>query len=362
MLTDARISSRQLTFLLIGFVFGSTSIMNPVKNALQDAWLAYLVGWFGGFLLITLYVLIAQLNPNKTLIQILREHFGKLVGNIVAFLYIWYFIHLAALVLRNFGEFFVTTSYHQTPLGFVMGAIMLLAAYAARVGIEVIARASELVVIILIFFVILLSVLLLGNYQIDYFYPILEHGWKPIFQSGFSLITFPFGETVVFLMLFPYLNQKQELLKASITAIAIVGSLIFLTVIRELMVLGPTMLSRVYFPAQLSATMIPGLIIEPLISVNLLIGGGIKITLCCYGALIALTEFFHLKDYKPFTLPVSLIITTLSVWLYENLLEMMDWAQNVYPYYAIPFQILIPILLLFISWYKRQKRKKASNP
>lgn len=113
----ARISSIQLFLLLSGFLFGSTVILAPAQGAKNDAWLAMLLGGAGGALLMWVYAAIALLNPSKTLVDILKEKLGKVAGNIFAVLYTWYFIHLASLVLRDFGEFICTATFPRNAYG-----------------------------------------------------------------------------------------------------------------------------------------------------------------------------------------------------------------------------------------------------
>ena len=102
-----RISNIQLFLHLSGFLFGSTVILSPAR-AKNDAWLAILLGERGGVLLTWVYTALATLNPSKTLVDILREKFGNIAGSIISVLYIWYFIHLTSLVMRDFGEFICT--------------------------------------------------------------------------------------------------------------------------------------------------------------------------------------------------------------------------------------------------------------
>lgn len=40
---------------------------------------------------------------------------------------------------------------------------------------------------------------------------------------------------------------------------------------------------------------------------------------------------------------------------FTNALDMMRWAGGVWPYYSIPFQIVIPVLLLVMSWIKGKR-------
>jgi spore germination protein KB len=50
-----------------------------------------------------------------------------------------------------------------------------------------------------------------------------------------------------------------------------------------------------------------------------------------------------------------MILTGLSLWVYDSAPEMLAWAIEVWPYYSLPFQIFIPLLLLILSFIKGKK-------
>ncbi len=340
--------------LIMGFVFGSTAILNPAVNAYQDSWLAYIIGWMGGIILIYIYGYISKLNPSKTLVEILQCTFGNFFGNILAILYVFYFIHLSALILRNFGEYMVITTYTETPMLFIMVSVITVVAYCIRKGLEVTSRVAEFLVPLLIFNVLILFLLIFNKYDINNFLPFLERGFSPILKTAFSVLSFPFGETIVFLMIIPNLNNKKDIIKSSIISILIIGFVIFTVLIRDLLSLGADMLSKIYFPPSISTKLLTTMNIDPLINTNLLIGGGIKITVCTYAAAMGICQLFKLDNYKMLIIPISLIVLIISKLIYNNVFEMINWSSNIYPYYALPFQVIIPIIILIISLMKKR--------
>ncbi|MCK4258528.1 MAG: hypothetical protein KAX49_06095 [Halanaerobiales bacterium] len=53
-MNDTKISSFQLAMLMMGFMFGTSAFITVVTRAQQDAWIAFLIGWVGGFIIIPL--------------------------------------------------------------------------------------------------------------------------------------------------------------------------------------------------------------------------------------------------------------------------------------------------------------------
>ncbi|MFA5527039.1 MAG: endospore germination permease [Peptostreptococcales bacterium] len=352
---DVRISSIQLAFIIIGFTFGEAAILNPSSNARQDAWLVNVLALIGGLILVSVYTTISSLHPGKTLIDILRATFGRYAGNFVAILYLWYFIHVLSLVLRSFMEFMASTLYIRTPILFMAICLMIVALYTVKKGLEVIARVSELLVPMLIVTIIFLFLALITEYDIQNFLPFLEFGMRPVLKASVHMTTFPFGETVVFLMIFPHLNNKSQTFKISLFSILSIGIILLSVTTRDLLVLGPDMLERMTYPNYASTKMMPIIDIEAFIATNLLIGGGVKIVVLLYAISMGIAQFFKLDDYKPLVLPVSFICISLSLWIFDSLIDKILWEETVYPYYAIPFQLIIPLLILIISLMKKKK-------
>jgi len=357
----ARISSIQLFLLLSGFLFGSTVILYPARGAKNDAWLAMLLGGAGGTLLIGIYVAIVSLNHSKTLVDILKENMGKFCGNIFAILYIWYFIHLASLVFRDFGEFICTVTFPETPMVVVIGLFAVILLYGINSGIEVIGRLSEILVPVIPLVVLIISLSLIDTHDFTAFFPILENGLTPVLQAAFAFIAFPFGETVAFLMIFPHLNIKEKLKKIVLVAAAVSTLIAILIFFRDIFVLGSGLMARATFIPHLTSMLIPGLNVEPLLDINLMIGGGIKIFVCMYAAATALSQIAGIDDYRKLTGAISTFCVVLAIWEYENVLEMFSWAEKVWPYYSIPFQIIVPLLLLLLSLIRKKQALKSKE-
>jgi spore germination protein KB len=204
--------------------------------------------------------------------------------------------------------------------------------------------------------VLIISLSLITVHDFTAFLPILENGITPVLNAAFSFITFPFGETVAFLMLFPHLNKKEKLKKVVFVSAAVSILLGIILFFRDIFVLGSDLMARSTCIPHLTSLLIPGLNVEPLVDINLLIGGGVKISVCIYAAARALSQIAGISDYRKLTGAISTFCVVLSIWAYENVLEMFNWAEKVWPYYSIPFQIVVPLLLLLLSL-----RKKAST-
>jgi len=359
MQSKIKMSSIQLSFIIIALLFSDFPIVNAASNAKQNSWLAFIIGMFIGLLLVTIYLLISKLHPGKNFIEILMDSFGKYLGTVFSVLYIWFFIHIASLTLRTFTEYMININYFETPRYFIMGALLLSIIYALRKGFEVVARVTEIFIPILIFSVIFLFTALFNQFNYDFFLPILKDGIKPVLNTGFIVGTTPFGELIVLLMIFPYLNKKKNMVKVTYLSI-IIGSILLLSiVVRDLLLLGSNLISFLVFPPNISTALLPTVALEPFISINLLIAGTGSLCVYIHAATVGIGQLFNIDDNKTFIFPVAIIVIGISIWQFDSVSEMFETLNEVFSYYAIVFQAFIPLIVLIISYMKRQKNKST---
>jgi len=353
------ISKVQLFLMIMGNTFGDTILFNPSAIMKQAAWLSFILGWGSGIVLMLLYVYIYELNPSKTLTEILQESFGRYLGWIVSLFYIWYFLHLAAVVFRDMGEFLVTTIYPETPMVVIISVFGAVTAYVLRQGINVIGRTTELFIPLLIAVQLTLSILPIIRLDYTNLFPLFEPGIPTIIKGGFQFLQFPFGENIPFLMIFFHLISGENIKRTAIYAVLTVGFILLLNILKVIMILGPGLMTKSVFPEYfISKLIIPSMDMGPFVTVVLLIGSGIKTIICLYAASLGISQMTDTKTYRIFVLPVTAIAVGLSLWLYDNIFQMIRFGTEIWPYYALPFQIIIPFIILVISWIKHRTQKE----
>jgi len=354
-----KISSIQLGLMISAFLYGSTIVVNPAGKAETDAWIAVLITIPFSLILINMYSSISVKNTSKPLQQILTDYFGKYLGNFLSLLYAWYFIHLSSLIMRNFGEFIDTITYPETPISVIIVSNAIVTIYLVKSGIETIGRTCELLVPILIFTIVAVSFSLITSHDIKNLLPIFSKGIGPILAASFSLLSFPFGETVVFLTIFPFHNSPNSTKKVSFIATLVLGLILLYSIMRNLMILGGGLLYNINFPTHLIAQLVPGISLEPLADLNLFIGGGIKVAVCIFGASTLIVQVFNVDSKSSIITAVSVFTVVLSIWIYSNIFQMFKWAASYWPYYSIIFQIIIPLALYILTKIKTKKNTEA---
>ncbi|HEY9060723.1 MAG TPA: GerAB/ArcD/ProY family transporter [Pseudobacteroides sp.] len=182
----------------------------------------------------------------------------------------------------------------------------------------------------------------------------------PIIQSAFGVISTILGDSVVFLMILPYTNNEKGRLKAITAGILVLFPLLMLIVVRNLIVIGPVLIDHFTYPAHIASQLIPGTSIDPLVDVNLSLGGGFKVTVFLYAAAKTTAELFKLDSYEPLVSAFAVLFIVLAFWIVPDAITLTKWtgsiAGNVL---TIPFHIVLPLTMLIISIIKRPKENKS---
>ena len=144
-----------------------------------------------------------------------------------------------------------------------------------------------------------------------------------------------------------------------------IGALILIVAfLRNLMILGVPMLEKSYFPSYTAARIIniAELFsrIELTIFYNFLFGGIAKISICLFAAIKGVEKLFNIKSNVKIVFLISLIILLISRFQFKSVMEMMNFI-DIYQYYALPFEIIIPMLVWIGAEIKTRKKRKYNK-
>lgn len=365
----AKISAYQLFVLIFLFEMGSALLVPLAGEAKQAAWLVILIAMIGGFLLFFIYYGLFQYYPDQLLTEFVKQILGNFLGRIVAFLYILYFIYLSARVLRDFGDTLLTFAYPHIPLFFANAVFISVVVYTVRKGIEVLARTGELFFVLenLLILTFMLLIVASGLIHINNLKPVFEFGGAEIMKMGLTkTVFFPFGEVIVFLMIFPYMKEPQRLKKIGIGSLAAGGIFLSLIMAVNVAVLGVDLTTRSQYPllTLIQSIEVAGFLerLDVYFLFLLMIGGFIKISVFTYVAVTGTANVFNVKKPSILAYPVGMIILLISIIIASSYTEHIYEGLGAVPHYIhLPFQVIIPLLLLIIAFFKNRKKRKTST-
>jgi spore germination protein KB len=294
---------------------------------------------------------------------------GKLIGRTLAIVYICLFLYLAARILRTFCDLLLTEVILETPILVIAIMIMISICFGCYLGFEVIARTAETFFPWVMFFsfLFILFVFISGLPKLENLQPVLEARWKPIFQAVYpTILSFPFGETIVFTIFFPYLNKQKEGIVAGYIAIIFSGMLITTATIIMISVLGPFGAPRNLFPLlEVIEQVNVGEVfnrLDPIALVLFIIGGFFKITVFFCGAVEGFSSLVNKPKLKKFTIPIMAVaVIAMSILMSSNYVVHNKSVNIVASLLQVPLFMVIPFLLVVIVMIKKKIKQKKNK-
>lgn len=315
------------------FFIGTATMVVPVLGvSQQDMWISSLIGWAigTGYLL---FLSFCKLPKGR--------HF---LGRILLCLYA---IYLAALTTRYLGEYMNMTVMQFTPLAVLNSLLVALAAYAARQGINTIYKLCPF------FFVnhTLAEVILIGMavpiMKLDHLQPLFDHSLGTIMTDAIPFASFPFMEAVVLL---PLLKMVKYPRKGLLLGALLGGGMLVAAFFAVLLVLPPNGMQYFYTPTFSTIDSIPaGNFAKAIVMTIWMQTSFLKVSLLLYVISKQIGTMLSI-NYQTVVLPISVLTTVLSVLIFDNIVELFGFTFKVYPYFAIFFQLAIPLYFIMAGW------------
>ncbi len=344
----------QINFMVVisGFIIGTALLLIPtavIAFARQDAIIALLLGMLPSFLLIFMLSSLQSKFPGKTLIQYSDEILGPYMGKLVSIIYLWLVFHLTVLVLRNTGDFIGLAVLPRTPIVVIQAIVAIIAAFAVRSGIEVITRVTFIIVTLVITFFMIINVMVISSADFSRMLPFLGTTLKPIIRAAIITASFPFGEIAIFAMIFAHIDSKK-IKKFAMLGVLIGFAILALAILRSITVIGVYGSARYVYPALEVVGEVPAsFIVQMMLTINWYLIMFVKFVVCYYAFSFGLGQLLGLNKYSSIVIPVGVIITALSVYIYQNVIEESYFASSIWPVYSIPLEYGIPFLLWVLS-------------
>ncbi|MBW7473392.1 spore germination protein [Paenibacillus oenotherae] len=349
-----KLSKYQIVVMIIMFELGSTPLFQLGVKAKQDSWLAMTLAACAGLLLLWIYLRIQNRFPEMGLADLLRVHFGKLLGTFTGVLFGIYFTYEASRNARDFSELTVMTILQQTPQWVIIFTAALISLYGVYKGPAVFFRVVEMLFPVVIvsygIIVFLLFVARLPNFH--KLLPMLENGIGPVAHAAFpDILSFPFGQMIVFLMFWHRLAPGKNLGRTAAMGYMIVAILLILMNALSMAVLGPDIsaLSSLPLLEVVQLIQIANILerLDVFVTVLLYIGLYVKMTLFYMAAVMMMKNLFK-GSHVAWSTIVVLIICGLSFLEPNNTVRLWIGLTVMVKLYTL-FQIAVPILVLVVG-------------
>lgn len=361
MIEKGKISPFQMGMLMYPTIMATAILIVPAitgKQAKSDMWISPIWASLIGFLTVYVAYQLHKLYPRQTVIQYSRQILGNVPGAILGFVYLFFYLHLNGLVLREYAEFIVGTILSFTPVGVVSLAMILVSAYAVRGGVEVMGRAAHLFIPFLTFALYMMFVLLLPDFQFKNILPVMEYGIMPSIKGAAAPQAW-FSEFFLISFLLPALTEEKKGLKWGMwTVFAVMVTLVISNLV-VIFLVGQNAATASVYPVMNALRYISlADFFENLDSVVMaiwVVGAFIKISVFYYAAVIATAQWLQLSDYRPVVLPLGFLTLLFSFWSLPTFVQLVEFLDKTFPFYGTLIQVVIPVLLLSIAVFRKRK-------
>ncbi|RST74333.1 spore gernimation protein [Siminovitchia acidinfaciens] len=361
-----KISALQMAMLLYPAIIATVVLSVPsitAKYAGNDLWQPPIIASVTGFLTVYIAVRLHKLHPGKTVIQYSEDIIGRVPGKIISFFILFFYIHTTGTISRSYSEFIVTSFLFKTPQIVVIGSMVFLCALCIYGGLEVLARATQLLFPFFVLPIIFAAVFLAPDFQIGNIFPVFEKGLMPSIKGAIPTSGW-FAEFFLMAFLLPFLADKKKGMKyGMLSVLGVMLSIVLINLIVQF-VLGATTANKVY-PLMIVGRYanVAGFIenMEAVVMALWIAGAFVKISVFYYAAVLGTTQWLNLSEYRPVVWPLGILIVQLSYWAVPNTLDISRYNASVFPFYSTSIQIFIPLLLLVIALIFKRNKKKAKH-
>lgn len=355
------ISNQQAISIIILFMSGTSTVLMLALSAEGDFWIAIILSVIFSCMMVPIFAYLHNIFPEKNLFDICEACFGKIFGKGVSILLIYFVFEEGVAVFINAKQFITETTMPETPQMITIIPIALLCIWASKEGIEVIGKCAKFFVVLFILLILIMVLLLIPQMNLNNLEPVFYKGMHPILKGTLATFAFPFGEIVMLSMVFQGFQTKKSVYQVYIWGLVLSGVVALLVATATILILGIDIAKSSYFPVFNAASGINvGNFIQRLeifAAVIGVVGAFFKNSILLLAICKGISKVFHLSDYRLIIMPVALLMINFAYFYYDSRMGFIEYNADIWTYYAMIFEIFIPIMLLILAMIRKKKWK-----
>jgi spore germination protein (amino acid permease) len=361
MMTNERnsITPLQLFFIIVQATagFGMFTLSHDLHNyAKSDSWISVLIAGIAFQLVVLIMWSLNNRFPQKNIYEVAIELLGVAVGKLLSVFYIFYFVFISFYTCLYFVSVIKKWLLPSTPYLILIGLFFVTGIYIGQANIKHIARYCGIALIpIILLILIVLAAYNHAHYK--YILPVGTVGIKQLFLGANKAI-FSFGGIEVILLVLSNVaaNQKSKWKAASL-------SVLFITIVYTYLVFtclvyfSPVTLDRIPEPVLFLLRSISLFSIVERLDIIIFSIWIIPLTttyiMYIYMASVGATHLHHAVKRRKIVWLISIFVLVGTMLYPKDELSIMSLGKILVSF-AYTFILVIPILLLTLSFIKRK--------
>lgn len=359
-----RVRVKQYIYLGVLFSIGNLYLIIGSVHFVVDYWISFLIGAVMSVPFIFIYSAIQKLYPGQNLFNIFISVFGKVGGKIFTAIFLIYVIYLGATSVRSCSELIKVLNLTKTPIIAIMAFIILLCIMMARCGINIIGKTTLYLFPIIITITITTFFLSLPFSDPTNILPIAIEEKSELFKKCFTSGSITFGEFFVLTTVMTRDKDEKSNFWPLIATLGITALFAVLIFIRNIIVLGHRSYGVFYYPSYESVSVISNGTflsrIEIFIGIYLIINSIIRISILITSSAEGLVILTGCGSQREMATPAGILVLTLASVIFKSTQQLSEFVIY-YPYFSIPFQIAIPIIVLVTALIKTKGKQQLGG-
>jgi spore germination protein KB len=363
------ISSKQMFWIVAIIDFGMTLLLTQsptIEVAKQDAWISYIISGCAAAMITFVSGKLSLLYPNQTFIEYSQTILGKWLGKLIVIPYFIQWILVMGVILRQSSEFIRMVLFRNTPLIVMIIFLLYLMTFITyRGNIEAIGRCSEIFGPVIIIVTIITLLLSLSNVHLNAILPIfVDSGFKSILTGSLNPLSF-LGEASLIMMLIKFNKDPKKGAFYSVLAVGFISIFIMFITIETIMVLGPTLASRLWYPYFEMVRFISLMEflqnIEIIVAVIWILSIFIKLSTYFFITTYGIAQWLNLKDWRKVIWFAVIILIPIALYFPNIDVASVEFPKKVGMTFLLQFNMVSIPFFLWIVGIIRKKRKEIKN-
>ncbi len=363
---NREVSLRQVSFL---FLFISiSSILRQIPEALaleagRSGYLSPIWSVIASIPLTAIVLLLINSFPGLNIYEIMVQLVGTFLSKILILAYLlWILIGIVAKV-TIYSLTLQFTLMPNTRSDFFMVIMAILVFYALVRGIKTIFRFSELALSAVILLLVILFVCALSRIRTDYLLPVSTIHLKNTVIGAKHVVAV--GGNIIIALFFADkfgINVTKEQKRKLWFSMGVFTALVFIITLLTFGISGPSLTKSLPFPFYITVKSISFFNVferfEVLVTLICILSDFIAISVFAIILVRCFEWLFNLKEYKYLYAPLTVLIFYLTYYLSSTQFEFNYLYRGIIVNLNLLFEYIIPLLLAFMCFIKRDKIKK----
>lgn len=359
MIKEGKIGVREAVSLIAITMTNRVFFTSPgvlAKSLGTSGWYMTLISALFGAIGFTFAYLLLKKYPGKNLIEIFEAVFGRYIALAFIILLVFMLLSNASIMLREFAEVMKVYVFSLTPITYIMGIFILVAAIVSILGLEPIARFSAFAGVILLITFIIVLVLSSQNYKIHRLAPILGYGLDRTIITGMMRSTI-YADAIILAVVAGSMQGLNHIKKAGYLSITISGILVAMSLAAFTLSFPYYTAAEITAPMYQLVTLIDyGRFVQRMEAIFLFvwnIATFISVTINFYAAASTYCKAFRIQDIRPVIVPLAILAFTLAM-IPKDISELtFGYVNTIRSYGWIGF-FIPPVLALFVSMFRKK--------